>query len=109
MKKTALLFTLLTVGACASSDPSYVSPEEYAEYNCKQIRAEMNRVSTKIEQAQKQHKETGTEELVLNTALAAFAVSRGYNVGGSDNSGYERLVNQYDVLEKLSIQKECGL
>ena len=87
------------------SDPAYVSPLQYQDYNCKQIKAEMRRISGKIEQAA-QANQTGQ---VLDAALTVFAISQGYGVYSEDNPEYRRLQNQYDVLEQTAIQKECTL
>lgn len=111
---TRLKYTLLSgaliigLAGCANSpesDPAYVSPNHYANYNCKQISAEMQRISSKLEQAE----QANTTGQVLDTALAAFAISQGYGYSSGDNSAYRRLHNQYEVLEQTSIQKECGI
>lgn len=106
-----ILSSLLTVSVglagCATapeSDPAYVSPLQYQDYNCKQIKAEMRRVSGKIEQAAK----TDQTGQVLDAALTVFAISQGYGVYNEDNPEYRRLQNQYDVLEQTAIQKECN-
>lgn len=108
--RTVILMGALAIGltACATSpqsDPAYVSPTQYQGYNCKQISAEMQRVSTKQEQAN----QGAQANAVLNTALTAFAISQGYGVSQDDNSSVRRLNNQYEVLEQTAIQKECNL
>ena len=111
LKTLSIIFLLITLSGCSSSpesDPAYVSPTQYLGYNCNQIGAEMKRVSAKIEQANETQGDK-TAEMVLNTALSAYAISRGYGVGSSDDSAYRRLINQYDVLEQTAIQKECSV
>jgi len=103
-----ILLSSISLSGCATapkSDPAYVSPAQYQAYNCNQIRAEMQRVSGKLEQAS-QANATGQ---VLGTALAAFAISQGYGIydDGNGDVEYRRLSNQYDVLEQTAIQKEC--
>lgn len=103
-----LLSVSVGLAGCATtpeSDPAYVSPMQYQDYNCKQIKAEMRRVSGKIEQAA-QTNQTGQ---VLDAAMTVFAISQGYGVYSEDNPEYRRLQNQYDVLEQTAIQKECDL
>jgi hypothetical protein len=109
LKKTILSGCIIIgLAGCSTSpesDPAYVSPTHYSNYNCKQISAEMQRVSGKLEQTE-QANATGQ---VLGTALAAYAISQGYGFSSGDNSPQRRLLNQYDVLEQTAIQKECGI
>ena len=111
--KIKLISAIICLGlaGCASSpesDPAYISPTHYSNYNCNQISAEMQRVSGKIEQLEQTEK-TEAAEVVLGTALQAFAISQGYGISSNDdkNVQYRRLANQYDVLEQTAIQKEC--
>ena len=89
------------------SDPAYVSSMQYQGYNCKQISAEMDRVSKKIDQ----ETQNDSTNQILGAAVTALAISKGYSMYGDDRSNVElkRLKNQYSVLEQTSIQKECGL
>jgi hypothetical protein len=115
MKKAASniisIATILLVSGCASepqtaeSDPAYISPAQYKDYDCKQIGAEMRRVSKKIDVAT----QTDGTTQVLNAAVTAFAISRGMGVSGDDGVQMRRLKNQYDVLEETAIQKKCNL
>jgi hypothetical protein len=100
-------FLTILLSACATgpeSDPAYVSPTQYQDYNCKQIRAEMKRISGKLEQASQSD---GTNQ-VLSAAVTAFAISRGYGFSDDGNAPIKRLHNQYDVLEQTAIQKSCN-
>jgi hypothetical protein len=99
-----LIIGLAGCSTSPESDPAYVSPAHYSNYNCNQISAEMQRVSAKLEQMA-EGQATGQ---VLNTALAAYAISQGYGFSGGNDTAYRRLYNQYDVLEQTSIQKECN-
>lgn len=105
--KTYLIgLIFLSLAGCANEpDPSYVSPNLYQSYNCKQIKAERVRLSSKLNQAS-QTNQTGQ---VLDAAVNIFAISQGY--GYSDENGREaefrRLNNQYEVLDQTAIQKEC--
>ena len=110
MKRIALFFPLiLALTACgtttAANDPAYIAPTQYDDYSCKQIRAEMRLVSSKIDQM---NTTDGTTQ-VLNTALSAFAISQGYGVNQVDDTASRRLQNEYDVLQETSIKKNCNL
>ena len=106
MFKKLSITALLILSACAhkpESNPAYISPSHYSDYNCTQISAERNRISTKLDQAG-QVNATGQ---ALDTALAAFAISQGYSFKRGGSEALERLKNQYEVLEQEAIQKEC--
>lgn len=110
-KYTALLLlsAAAVLGGCATetplqSNPAYVPPSFYESYNCKQLKAEKIRLTSKIEQSRK----TDATGQVLTTALFAYAISQGQSVYQEDDSELQRLQNQYDVLEQTSIQKECN-
>lgn len=96
---------IAALSACSSSvEPPAVSKAQYQGYNCKQIQAEMQRISSKLEQANK----TDTTGKIMDTALGAFAISQGMGWSSDDNSeASARLQSQYDVLSPLAIQKEC--
>lgn len=109
MKKLHLLaaVVLFLLTGCASklaSDPAYVSPSQYSDYNCKQLKLEMQRVSSNLEQAKKDDA-TGQ---ILGAALRVFAISQGYRLDDSDSKlESRRLQNQYTVLSQALIKKEC--
>lgn len=83
MLNKSVLIVLLSLGlvACASNDPTkdpaYVSPTQYQAYNCKQLNAEMKRVSVRREQVLADAKDGE----FLDTAVKVFAMSQGYSVG----------------------------
>lgn len=111
MKKLPILTTTLALGltgcygyqSSPESNPSYVSPAQYSDYNCKQLKAEMRRVSSNIEQ----QKISDTTGKILDTAITAFAISQGYGFTDDENVEYKRSQNQYRVLEQEIIRKEC--
>lgn len=107
IKLTSLASALLLM-ACNTApqtDPAYVSPNHYSDYNCNQISAEMRRVSSKMQQIEREN-QSGQ---VLDAALAAYAMSQGYGYSGGDDTEHRRLVNQYDILEQTAIRKECNI
>ncbi len=121
MKKLniTILSGILIVGlsACAEKnkfDPTYISPMHYLSFNCNQISLEMQRVSTKLEQmVEKDQSDTqDTAGKVFDTALAAFAIAKNGSYtkqNNKDRTAYERLSNQYDILEQTAINKECAM
>jgi hypothetical protein len=109
----------MALSACASSDPtndpSYVSLVEYQNYSCKQITAEMNRISKRTDDAMEvrvQANKNDQTNAVLGAAVTALAITQGYSLySGSDRDDnaiqINRLKSQYDALERLAIQKNC--
>lgn len=98
----------LGLAACASNDPTkdpaYISPTQYQSYNCKQLNAEMKRVSIRREQIMVD----GKDGEFFDTAVKVFAISQGYSVGETGRElETRRLRNQYDLLEQMLIEKEC--
>lgn len=121
MKKLILTLPLITLSACGGSSMIkeqnalyQTSINQYQNYNCLQVTAEMQRISNLIDQQtallQKPEKEEGNE--FLNTAVTVFAISRGYNFSQSQASDEERAVlnrlkSQYNSLDQMFIQKNC--
>lgn len=100
---------IIGLAGCSTSpesNPDYISPTHYSNYNCKQIEAEKQRVSSKLEQMTVGQNDTADK--VFDTALAAFAISKGYGFNNTNSGNLkQRLYNQYEVLEQTAIEKEC--
>jgi hypothetical protein len=104
----ALLAVAALTTACAGTpqpqdDPAYVSPVQYDTYSCNQMRAEMQRVSKKIDELTKE-KEGNS---LMNTALNAYAISRGYSFDNNDSVELQRAHNKYNILDEMMIKKNC--
>jgi hypothetical protein len=91
-----------------------VSMTQYQDYNCNQVRAEMRRLSNLIEQQTIAMKPAPKEanNQYLETALSAFAISRGADYSNNNDNQEEsavlqRLKSQYNALDQLAIQKDC--
>ena len=103
-----ILASMALLSACASTkpedDPAYVSPTQYDSYSCAQMRAEMVRVDGIIEH----ETQSAQGSQLLNTALAAYAISRGYGVGGQEESvELRRAKTKYRILDEMMIKKNC--
>lgn len=108
MKPIYLTLALpLALTACATSpqdDPAYVSPTQYDTYSCAQMRAEMQRVTSQVDQLTKK-KDTGSQ--ILSTALSAYAISQGYSYSEEDNVELRRAQTKYRILDEMMIKKNC--
>lgn len=100
--------SFLLVG-CATSpqdDPAYVSPMQYDNYDCSQLKAEMRRVSTRLEQITRSE----AANQALDAAVTVFAIASGYGVDTSDKDiESRRLRNQYHLLEQIMIERKCNI
>lgn len=107
MKKVIFAFVVAAFlsGCAASQNPAYVSMNEYADYNCKQLAGEKKRISNKLNEA---HSDDGAQAIV-NTAIIALAASKGQGVYLQKDKETELLKNQYDVVERTEIKKSCNL
>lgn len=105
MKRLQILLTVMLLTACQTTEQQAVSYENmYRDYSCSQLKAEMGRISSKMDQ--KMAKAPANE--ILDAAVAAFAISRGYSVGGSDDDQeLKSLRVQFDTLDRLYIKKDC--
>jgi hypothetical protein len=105
----------LIVGACASSSdaikPAYVSPLQYQNLTCQQIGAEMERVSRRAsEAAGVQDSQKTTDTLTTTAAVIVFWPAAFFVKGDGQNAAeLARLKGEFEALEQISIQKNCGL
>lgn len=107
-KITCTIFILSFLAGCAEQQQvrtTHVSPQQFSKYNCNQIRKEMQYTSAQYEQLANQS-QTGA---VLNTALAAFAMTQNYAFSTGDNGEAQAayLKSKYDALHQASIEKDC--
>ena len=102
----------LVLSGCATPankiTASYVSPMQYAGYDCEQIQAEMGRLSNKIrEVAGIQDKKATADGWCTGIGLILFWPAFFFMMGGDKKAELESLKGQYDALEQASIQKKC--
>ena len=105
----------MVLGACATPpdkiEAAYVSPITYESYTCEQIGQEAARVSDRAAQALGVQKKKATGDAVkVGVALVLFWPAALFVSGkGSNESEVARLKGEMDTLEKVSIQKNCGI
>ncbi len=117
MKREALLGGLATalLAGCAPEaskvQSQYVSPELYANYDCRQIGAEFGRLSRRAEElgavVDKQASDDAAQTFV---GLVIFWPALFFLEGGETQQSmeYGRLKGEMEALEKASIEKGCG-
>ena len=98
--------------ACASSpdkiSPSYVSPLEYSNLDCDQIRGELVRVSDHVREVSgvqaRAHKR---DEVAMGVGLVIFWPALFFLMEGDRKEELGRLKGQYDALDDAAIRNSC--
>ena len=117
MRRSICMLLILThfsliVSGCATPSRkitgAYVSPMQYASYDCEQIQAEMIRVSNKLrEVCGIQDKKSKGDAWCTGIGLILFWPAFFFMMGGDKKAEIERLKGEYDALEQAAIQKKC--
>ena len=116
VKKNFCLFNVyFFVVSCSNSSKDivaiYVSPEQYSNLDCDQIRAEMQRVAGKVRSLTGQlDKNAGNDNVVTGVSLILFWPAV-FFLGGTkeEEAEYARLKGEYDALEQASILRKCSM
>jgi len=105
----------LVLSACAKPPgeiaASYVSTIGYENYECEQLAAEAQRVSTRAAQVMgvQQEKAQG-DAVAVGVGLILFWPALLFVKGnGATESEIARLKGEMDAIEQVSIAKQCGL
>lgn len=115
MKKAVLgvCMAALMTGCAPKSEkikPQYVSPLQYQDYSCKQIRMEMMRVSRRVNEISGvQDKQASNDSAALGVGLILFWPALFFMIGDDQKEEISRLKGEYDALEQIAIQKECDV
>ena len=117
MKKFVLatcMISQLGLVACASKSDNisaaYVSPLQYQGYNCNQIRAEMSRISRRVnEVAGVQDSQASKDSVALGVGMVLFWPALFFMIGKDKEEELSRLKGEYEALEQAAIQKDCNV
>ena len=103
----------MIVNACSKSSKEivslYVSPLEYADYSCDQIKSEMIRVSTKVRTLTGELDENKENDQMITGAGIILFWPALFFIGGTkeQEAEYARLKGEHEALDKVAIQKNC--
>lgn len=105
---------VLALAACASSSdkiqPSYVSPIQYHDYSCRQIRSELMRVAHKVNEISGvQDKNASNDAWATGIGLVLFWPSLFFISQDDQHVQLAELKGQYDALEQAAVQKNCDV
>jgi uncharacterized protein YceK len=115
MKIQVCLAVALAVSGCASSSSdiraSYVSPLQYQPYTCKQLAEEAERISSRAVEASGTQDSSRTQDAVVTTVGVIVFWPILFAVKGDGQTAAElaRLKGEMETIEKVSIQKNCGI
>jgi hypothetical protein len=87
-----------------------VSPLTYEDYNCKQVGGELERVSRRVGELASEVDSRASNDTVKMTVgiILLWPTLFFIHGNGPEAQEYGRLKGEYEALEKVSIQKECG-
>ncbi len=90
---------------------TYVSPLQYQNYSCSQLGEEAQRISARVAQTSGVQDAKATNDAIVTTAAVIVFWPAAFLVGGDDQNTAElaRLKGEFETIEKVSIQKNCGL
>ena len=115
MKQFAAMLMLAALAGCAKSaseiQPIYVSPLQYQHLSCQQLAAEAQRISTRASQAAGAQDDKADKDAVVTAAAIVIFWPAAFFVGGDNQTSAElaRLKGEFDTIEKVAIEKNCGL
>ena len=110
-----LLLVTLLVGCATAPEKlgaTYVSPLQYKDYTCEQIGMEMQRVSRKVAELRGTlDKEASNDAAQMGIGLILFWPALFFLEGGDgvNASQYSHLKGEFEALEQVAIQKDCGI
>lgn len=100
------------LSACATKadhvSASYVSPLQYSNFDCDQVRMEMIRVSARVhEVAGVQNKQAKEDAWATGIGIVVFWPALFFLFKGDRKEELARLKGEYDALNEVAIEKKC--
>lgn len=104
----------LALAGCATASKdiatSYVSPNQYASYDCAQLAAEAGRIQARVVQLGGRLDQAATNDAgIMAVGLILFWPVL-FALGGTkqQEAEYARLKGEYDAVEQMAVQKKCA-
>ncbi len=114
MKKTLTIMCVVAIliSGCATHpnkiQPTYVSPENYGDYNCEQLRMEMLRVNSRMNQLMGiQESERRKDTAAFTVGMVLFWPALFFMIGDDQKEEIADLKGQFEALEQAAIDAEC--
>ena len=114
IKFVAVLIASVTLSGCADHaddvKASFVTPIQYENYSCKQIRREMIRVSQKVSEVSGvQDKHASNDAVATGVGVVIFWPALFFLASKDDHTELASLKGQYDALQQAAIEKDCDV
>ena len=102
------------VSSCATSSDnitsSFVSPAQFASYDCAQIEAQMVSVAGQVRAVSgAQDKKASDDKVYMGVGLILFWPALFFLASEDHKAELSRLKGEYDALNAVGIQKRCNL
>lgn len=109
-----VMATTSILPGCATSSKdiasTYVSPIQYANYDCNQLTAEMQRIRGRVNQlAGRLDEASNNDKLIMGAGLLVFWPVL-FALGGTkaQEQEYSRLKGEYDAVNQAAIERKCA-
>lgn len=113
-RPVSILLVCATLVGCATAGrdvaATYVSPLQYANYDCEQLRLEMMRLHGRVNQLTGRLNEAATNDTSIAVVGAILFWPALFALGGTKQQEAElaRLKGEYDALQIASVEKKCS-
>jgi hypothetical protein len=110
----ASIVASVAVSGCSkkadSVQPTYVSPLQYSDYDCDQVRGELVRVSAKVREVSgAQDKEAEGDAIATGVGLVLFWPALFFLIGEDRKHELGQLKGEYDSLQAAAVEKDCEI
>jgi len=105
---TSLICSCSTAGKDVA--PAYVSPAQYSNFDCDQVREDLIRINTKVAQITGRLDQAASNDKALMSAGLLIFWPALFVLGGTKQQEAElsRLKGEYDALQAVGASKKCG-
>lgn len=112
-KPVALLMSVVILSGCATAGrdvvPTYVTPMQYSTYDCEQLRAEIGRISGRVNTLSGRLDEAAANDKAIAGVGAILFWPALFALGGTKGQETElaRLKGEYEALQVAATTKKC--
>ncbi|MEA1051771.1 hypothetical protein U5801_18470 [Lamprobacter modestohalophilus] len=114
LKRTSALLAFAMIAGCSTPpdkiSASYVSPMQYSDYSCDQIKREMGRVQRQLAQVTgAQQKHADNDAVAMGVGLVLFWPALFFLAGDDQKEELSRIKGEYEALQQAAIQQNCEI